>query len=126
MGSNGNGNGKKCPMCNKSIFEWECLCAPCWKQVKLHDAMHGTSYIEDFLAGNKPTFGVDDSLAEQIKWIKNKRKAMLKDICTELCKKCSLVEESKQLPTKPKDPDLCKECKWYKYMNYLMSEYNGD
>jgi len=120
---NGNGNGKKCPMCGKSIFEWECLCTPCWKQVKLHDAMHGTNYIEDFLAGQKPVFGTNDSLAEQIKWIKNKRRMMLVDLCNELCRVCK--EDLTVLPTTPHDSDPCKECKWHRYMNYLLSEYNG-
>lgn len=124
---NGNGNGKKYPMCNKSVFDWEVLCSPCWKQVKLHyDAIHGTHYIEDFLAGKKPTFGTDDSLAEQIKWIKSKRKVMLVDICRELCRRCTMIDQAHELPTKPTDKDSCKECKWHRYMNYLLSEYNGD
>jgi len=120
-----NGNGKHCPMCNKSIFEWECLCSPCWKQVKLHDAMHGTHYIEDFLAGKKPVFGTNDSLAEQIKWIKSKRKVMLVDLCNEICRRCTDVDEAKQLPCKSTDPDICKDCKWHRYMNYLLSEYSN-
>jgi len=120
MGNNGNGlNGKRCPMCNRQIFDWECLCSPCWKQVKLHDAMHGTHYIEDFLAGQKPVFGVDDSLAEQIKWIKNKRKAMLRDLCTELCRRCNVPEESTVAGA-----DKCDKCHWRKYQNYLLSEYD--
>jgi len=124
--NNENGkNGKRCPMCNKPIFDWESLCTPCWKQVKLHDAIHGTNYIEDFLAGRKPVFGVNDSMAEQIKWIKQKRRVMLRDLCNELCRRCTQVDQEKTLPTKPTDEDTCKKCQWYRYMNYLLSEYEG-
>lgn len=112
-------NGKRCPMCNHAIFDWEVLCSNCWKQVKLHDAMQGTHYIEDFLAGKKPVFGIDDSLAEQIKWIKNKRRVMLRDICSELCRRCNIPEKSTVA-----GEDKCSQCHWRRYSNYLLSEYD--
>lgn len=112
-------NGKKCPICGQFIFDWECLCERHWRQIKLYDAIRGTHYIEDFLAGKTPIIENDDSIAESIKWIKNRRKAMLKDLCTEFCRRCNTPEQSTVAGN-----DKCNICTWKKTMNSLLSEYN--
>ena len=120
---NGNGYGKRCPACTKPILEWEAACSACWATLKTHDAMHGTHYIEDVLAGRKPEFEMKDDLKDQLKWFKNMRKVELKDICVELCRRC-VVPESTGASVAGNDP--CFKCEWKKKMDRLMSEYEWD
>jgi len=112
-------NGKDCPVCGSKIFDWECLCKDCWNMIKVKDAMDGTKYLEAFLRGEIPTVHRELSLKKQLEWLKNKRKLMLRDLCTELCRVCKETDQSSVAGGR----DPCQECKYYKYMNYLLSEF---
>lgn len=109
-------NGKHCPTCGRDISEWECLCIICWESVKIHDAMYGTKNLEIFLSGKSPDLTEDIKFDQVVKWIKSKKIAMIREVSTEFCRRCSHPEKEGNTS------NGCFECKYKKIFDYLMSE----
>ena len=78
---------KKCPVCGKSIQEWETLCSDCWRLLELL----------------KKHSGKEELIVEKLK---GRAKEYLTDLLREICKHC---------PYKAKGlkENMCRSCSFY-------------